>query len=108
MNNTSKIKLPSGDPISKSIFLSSNIVNPKRDWSILIILFFVLIVASIGFDYYMYQQIVSGDMYITVKKEDIVIENLKSTDLQNILNNFESKNIKITNLKLDNLVDPSI
>jgi hypothetical protein len=56
----------------------------------------------------MYQHIVSGDMYISVNKEDLVVENLNSNDLQKILDNFENKKSNIMNLKLENLVDPSI
>ena len=108
MNNNPQTKLLASDSLSKSMFLFGNIVNPKREWGILIILFVIFIVASIGFDFYMYQQIVSGDMYISVKREDLVIENLKSNDLQKILDNFETKKAKITTLKLENLVDPSI
>ena len=83
-------------------------LNPKRDWNILIIIFIILLVISVGFDFYMYQQIVSGDMYVSVNKNDLVIENLKSSDLQRILNNFETKKTNMTTLKLKNLVDPSI
>jgi hypothetical protein len=92
-------------------FLSSlfeQIVNPKRDWSILIILFIILIISSIGFDIYIYKQIVNGDMYVTVKRDELVVESLKSNDLKRILNNFESKKANVVNLKIENLVDPSI
>ncbi|MFH1454794.1 MAG: hypothetical protein ABIF22_00485 [bacterium] len=108
MNNIPKIKLSLDNSLSKPIPLSGGIVNPKRDWNILIILFLVFIVSSMGFDYYMYQQIVSGDMYVSVARTEIVIENLKSDDLKKILDNFETKKSKITTLKLENLVDPSL
>ena len=108
MNNIPKIKLSLDNPLSRPIFLPRGIVNPKRDWNILIILFIVLITSSVGFDFYMYQHIVSGDMYVSVTKTELVIENLKSDDLKKILENFETKKSKITTLKLENLVDPSI
>ena len=108
MNDTSKTKSSLNNHTFRSMFLSEKIVNPKRDWKILIILFIILITASIGFDFYMYKQIVNGDMYISVTRTDLSIENLKSDDLQNILNNFENKKANMTALKLKNLVDPSI
>jgi hypothetical protein len=108
MKPTTLNKLSPNESVSKSMFLFGNIVNPKRDWNILIIIFMVFTLGSVGYDYYLYQQIVSGDMYISVTREDIVVENLKSNDLQKILDNFEAKKAKITTLKLENLVDPSI
>ena len=104
----SKIKKLNNNSSRKPMHLSEKIISPKRDWSILIILFIIFITISIGFDFYMYQQIVSGDMYISVKKEELVIENLKSDNLQKILDNFETKKSKMINLKLENLIDPSI
>jgi len=108
MNNTVKNKITQNNSQSGSIRLSGKIFNPKRDWSILIILFTMFVVASLGFDFYMYQQIVSGDMYVSIKRDELVIENLKSDDLQKILNNFETKKSNMMNFKLGNLVDPSI
>jgi len=106
MNNIPKIKLPFSDTLQG--FLSNKIVNPKRDWKILLTLLIIFILISLGFDFYMYRQIVNGDMYISVKREELVIENLKSNDLQKILNNFETKKTNITTLKMENLIDPSI
>ncbi len=108
MNNIVKNKILPNNYRFKPIKLSGKIVNPKRDWNILIISFVVLILASIGFDSYMYWQIVNGDMYISVKKEELVIENLKSGDLQKISDIFDGKKSKTATLKLGNLVDPSI
>jgi len=108
MNNTTKNKTSFNNFLFKSVFLSKNAISPKRDWIILIVLFIIFIITSICFDYYMYKKIISGDMYISVKREELVIENLKSNDLKNIQNNFEMKEINTINLKLKNLVDPSI
>ena len=108
MDNLSKNNLSSSMSFLNAAFSSEKIVNPKRDWIILIILFFVFILAAVRFDFYLYQQIVSGDMYVSVSRDDLVIENLKSNDLQKILDTFEAKKSKIMTLKLENLVDPSI
>ena len=108
MNDIPKIKLPYNIYLSRQFFLSEKIVNPKRDWNILSILFAIFIVVSVGFDYYMYQQIVGGDMYVSVKKEELVIETLKVNDLQKIVDSFELKKNIIINIKIENLVDPSL
>ena len=108
MNAIIKNKILPNNPEIESIKLSGKIVNPKRDWMILMILSAILIISSIGFDEYMRRQIESGDMYVSVNKSDLVIENLQTTALQNILTNFENKKTNMMNLKLENLVDPSI
>ena len=108
MNPIQKIKLPTSNVQPAPFRLSGKIVNPKRDWKILIILLATFIVASVGFDAYIYLQIVSGDMYVSVGRQDLVIENLKTSALQAIASTFENKKAKITTLKLENLVDPSI
>lgn len=106
MANLPKIKSPSN--IFGSIQLSGKIFNPMRDWNIIIILTIVFIIASVGFDIYMYAQIVSGEMYVSVNRGDLTIESLKTSNLQSILNDFENKKSIITTLKIENLVDPSI
>jgi cell division protein FtsI/penicillin-binding protein 2 len=106
MNNIPKIKLPSN--IFGLIKLSGKIVNPKRDWTIILILSVIFIVTAIGFDAYMYLQIISGDMYVSVQRNELIIENLKTSALQDILNTFESKKANLSTLKTDSLVDPSI
>ena len=108
MNNTPKNKILPNDPQPKSLKLSGKIVNPKRDWKILIIIFIVLIIAAVGFDFCMYKEIAGGDMYVSVNKYDIVVESLKIADLQKVLSDFQSKESKIQTLKKGNLVDPSI
>jgi hypothetical protein len=108
MNNVTKNKLPNGNSIIGQKLFSKKIVNPKRDWHIILFIFAILIIASVGFDFYMYQKIVSGDMYVSVNKEELTIENLKANDLKKILDNFEVKKSAATTLKLENLVDPSL
>jgi hypothetical protein len=83
-------------------------INPKRNWKILLIIFIILILISLGFDGYMYRMIVNGDMYVSINKKEIVIGKLKSDDLKNILDSFVSKKAQITNLKVQNLIDPSL
>jgi len=102
MNITQKIKS------IYNKFFSGQTFDVKRDWNILLVIFLILLLASIGFDISMHQKIVSGDMYVSVNRNELIIENLKSNDLKKILDNFENKKAKITTLKMQNLVDPSI
>ena len=108
MNNTTNKKLFSFDFLFKSKFLSGNIIKPKRDWKILIALFLIFIIISIGFDFYMYKKIASGEMYVSINKTDLVIENLKTNDLKKILEDFETKKALMVTSKIQNLVDPSL
>ncbi len=107
-NNINKIKLPTTDSLSKPALLSRDIVNPKRDWNILIIFLAILVATSVFFDIHMYKTLVKEDMYISVDKTELTIEKLKSDDLEKILNNFKAKKSVVANLKLENLIDPSI
>lgn len=108
MNNNSNDKTINNNSILKTIFLSGKIVNPRREWYILVGLFIIFILASIGFDFYMYQQTTSEDMFVSVSRADLSIENLKTSDLQKIISNFQAKEEAITMLKIGNLVDPSL
>lgn len=108
MDNILQIKSLASSSLEKRSFFLESIVSPKRDWRILLIIFSILVITSIAFDFYMYQKIVSGDMYVSVKKDELVIESLKSDELKKIADNFEAKKTNINNIKLENLIDPSI
>ena len=108
MSNIYQTKMQNSDSLYKPIFLSDKIVNPRRDWKILVTLCAVLIMTSIGFDYCMYKWITNEDMYVSINTQDLVIEHLKSDDLKKILTNFEIKKTNVTTLKLKNSVDPSL
>lgn len=103
-----KIKLSFKNSAISQFFFSRGIVDPQRDWIILIILFVVAIIGCVTFDVYMYSKIVSGDIYVSVSREDLLVENLKRDNLKNILNSFDTKKEEIKELKISNLVDPSL
>jgi len=109
MANTLKNKISLSNRNSGTIFVwLGKIINPQKNWIILIIIFIILILTSLGFDFNYYQQIVSGDMYVDINRADLSIQSLKKNELQNILDNFEAKKTSIATLKAKNLVDPSI
>jgi len=108
MENTTKNKIFANNPAIKTMFWSSKIVKPKRDWRIILAVSALLLIFVLGFDLYMYEQIASGEMYVDVSKADLVVQSLKKNDLQKILDNFEAKKVTITTLKVKNLVDPSL
>lgn len=91
-----------------SFFDSHAIVRPKRDWMILVTFFIVVIISVIAFDANMYLQIRSGDMYVSVNKDELIIEKLKASQLQAVINIYEARKEKIANAKVQKLVDPSI
>jgi len=108
MKNTDKKEITNYESISKRIALFRQFVNPNRDWIVLLIFIFVLLLSSLYFDYNIYRKTTTGDMYISVAKDELVIENLKTDQIQNILNIFQDKKNQIKNLKLEKLVDPSL
>lgn len=109
MDNSSKEKIiVQGSKKTWFMPFLGNIINPRKNWIFLLVLLTVFVVISIVFDLYMYYKISNGDLYVIVKTEDVTVENLKSVELQKILDNFETKKNNIGQLKLENLVDPSI
>ena len=104
MNNIPSLK----NPISNSFFERNRVVNPRRDWYILVLTFTILIVIIVVFDYNMYKRIIGEEMYVAVKSNELVIENLKFDDFKKITDNFEVKKAKLVSSKLENLIDPSI
>ncbi len=90
-------------------FLSSRkIINPKREWILLLAFFTILAVSSVVFDFVMYQKISSGEMYISIDRSELNIEVLKTDELKKLINDFEARKVMVASLKTENLVDPSI
>ena len=93
---------------SNHFFDSDRIVRPKRDWKILVTFFAGMIFVALCFDIFFYQKIASGSMYISVNKDTLTIENLKSAELESIIDQFQAKETKAAGLKLGHVVDPSL
>lgn len=109
MNEINKTKsIFKKDLLSSPIFYSAKVINPRRDWNILAGLCFLFIIFSIAFDYCMYRKTVNGDMYVSIKREEIKVEDLKTKDIESVLSIFENKQKIITDLKVEKLVDPSL
>ena len=90
------------------IFASSKIVSPRRDWIILLTIFSVFIVSVITFDFVFYSKISSGEMYVSINRSELNLENLKTAELKKLIENFEAKSQKVNNLKIEPAIDPSI
>ena len=99
MDQTS-IKNISFSPIKK--------INPNRDWVVLLIIFGILLISTIVFNFYFYINISNGDMYINVSREELVLKSLKIDSLKKVVDNFESKKEIISKLKVEYIIDPSI
>ncbi len=87
---------------------AKSIVRPQRDWEILITVLLVLILSSIAFDLSLYAKITSGEMYVTVNKQDLNVESLNASGLKSVVDDFDLRKENIAGLKADNLVDPSL
>lgn len=93
---------------TEGLSLSDKIVKPKREWFILMTIFLSSILFAIGFNVYMYLNITSGEMYVSVNKEELIIEDLKEKALDEIVNKIDYKKNNFSNLKIEKLLDPSI
>ncbi len=92
----------------KKVIYSKNLINPKRDWAVLVIFFSIAVIFSILFEAYLYREIVKGDMFVTVNRDELNLENLKIDDLKKVLAIFEAKKSAKDNYKVERSVDPSL
>jgi hypothetical protein len=83
-------------------------INPCRDWMILLIVSGVFIISSSIFDLLFYNNISNGEMYVNINKEDLNLGNLKVDVLKSVVDNFESRKEKISQMEIEYIVDPSI
>lgn len=103
-----KINLSFINTFSERFFKSNAIVRPKRDWMILLVLFFAMILGAAAYDAVLYQNIANGDMYVSVPKNELRLESINGGALQNVVNNFESRKAEVAGMKVQKLIDPSI
>ncbi len=103
-----KIDLSFANTSLDRFFGSNKVVNPVRDWKIVLVFLFVFVTSSLVFDFILYRKIASGEMYVTVHREDLMLESLKKDDLKRTVDNFESRKLKMINLKIEPLIDPSL
>jgi hypothetical protein len=109
INNTNKIQVSTEKEIlSNPAFSSVKMINPRRDWTILVGLFVIFVIGVIAFDYRMYKKTVSGDMYVSVKRDELIVEDLKVSNIKDVLSTFENKKNIINTLKLEKVSDPSL
>ena len=103
-----KIDLKTKMDFLDKLLSSRKIINPKRDWMLLLAFFLILIISFILFDFFMYKKISSGEMYISINRSDLNIEVLKTAALKKLIDSFEAKKETVASLKVQNLIDPSI
>src|SRR5690349_8531295 len=90
------------------LFASNKLVSPKRDWIILLITFLVMVISVVAYDSVIYSKISSGEMYISINRSELNLENLKTAELKKLIENFETKSQKAASLKIGPSIDPSI
>lgn len=85
-------------------------INPARDWKISIIFFVILSIAAIAFNAYIYMKINKGGFFITSGKDEVLIESINRSELENVINFYEIKEKKFqeNKSKKPDTVDPSI
>ena len=93
---------------SGRFFGSDAIVHPKRDWMILLLLLCIMLVSALIYDAFLYQDIASGEMYVSVAKNELQLQSINSARLQKVVDIFEAKKAITAGLKAQKLIDPSI
>lgn len=103
-----KINIPFINSFMDKFFGSNAIVRPKRDWAILLIFFFLLLLGAMAYDGFLYRDIASGEMYVSVNPNEIQSESIDATTLNSVVADFESRQAEIATMKIQKLVDPSL
>ena len=103
-----KINLSFINKFSDNFFKSDNIVCPKRDWIILLVLFLIMVFGVAIYDISLYHDIANGDMYVNVTKQELQLQNIDSNMLQKVVNDFESIKAEIAGIKQQKLIDTSL
>jgi hypothetical protein len=95
-------------PLFDHVWDSGATIHPKRDWNMLIIFFSIMLIASVFFDIFIYTQIANGGMYVSVNKNELAIETLKTDQLKSLISEFQLRQTEITTMKETSSIDPSI
>jgi len=67
-----------------------------------------MLIASVFFDIFIYTQIANGGMYVSVNKNELAIETLKTDQLKSLISEFQLRQTEITTMKETSSIDPSI
>jgi len=103
-----KIDLSFLHTLSNRFFASDAIVRPRRDWVVLLVLFLVMLCGAMAFDAFLYRDIASGDMYVSVNNAELELPHINADLLNTAVNDFESRETKTAGMKPQKLVDPSL
>ncbi len=84
-------------------------VAPYRDWRTVVIIFFVVLVLSLGFNAYIFLEINSGSFFVTTPK-GAELTKFDSEGLTRVLDDLLAKEVIFEKLKNESvsLIDPSI
>lgn len=87
---------------------SQTIINPKRDWVVILSVSFLILVMFLIFDYILFNKVNSGSMFIDVNSREINIERLSVDKLNQVIKDFDNKAFRLTQIKKGIIVDPSL
>jgi hypothetical protein len=105
-NQNQKIILKSG--LFDKILFSKKIINPRRDWTVLVIFLFILIIGALAFDGLMYEKIASGEMYVSVERSELNLQPLHVGAMQQVISDYQSRAENISSIRTKNFIDPSL
>ena len=86
----------------------SDDVHPQRDWEILILVFIIAVIFAIAYDYDLYNDISTGEMFVSAESDGVAFEKLNTSGLNKVIDTFEIKDAAYNELKKTSLVDPAI
>jgi len=107
-NFIKKINLLKINKKSKSISYEKTGINPKKDWTTLVISTFIVLVLGVFFNLYFYIQIENGALFKTDYKTPNVTS-LNRQSLDRVIEIMETKQILADSISLSKslLIDPS-
>lgn len=82
----------------KTFHYIHGLFHPRHDWSILLVIFFIIISLGCIFNFYLFLRIAAGDIFRT-EAEAITVETLDREAIQGMINLFEERAKHLEELK---------
>ncbi len=92
----------------QKIYVPVYIINPRRDWIILMVISATIFLGAIFYDYSFYKRVSTGEMYISVNKDELTLEALNVDELKKILQLYKDKSDFTSQFQTMHSIDPSL
>lgn len=92
----------------KLFYKKSLIVNPFRDWKIIMIISVVIFLVLLSLDLYLYMRSAGGSMFVSGSKIEETLGRLDKINLNKVIDYFKAKEDTKLEMKKTSIIDPSL